>query len=95
MYTCMYTHEASFYLCVSAPKLLFTGPNFNFTASINNFSEAGRRVREDTGKREEDLAVTLLAMAGREEDMSNHRAKLKPTVLLLTDCYSEGRPNDK
>lgn len=50
-------------------------------------------MREDTGKREEDLAVTLLAMAGREEDMSNHRAKLKPTVLLLTDCYSEGRPN--
>lgn len=85
--------EASWYLYVSAPKPLFTGPNF--IAPVNSFIEAGRRVREDTGnhqKREEDLAVTVIAMTGREEDISKYRTKLKPPVLLLTHCYSVRRP---
>lgn len=85
--------QASFHLYVSAPGKFSTGPNS--TALVNSFSETGRRMREDTGRqREEGLTVTVIEWQA-EEDMSNHRAKLRLAVLLLTDCYSGGRPNNK
>lgn len=53
---CMYIHAFSplqalveaitSFSYVSAPKLLFIGSNF--TVSVNNFSEARRKAREDT-----------------------------------------------
>lgn len=42
----------------------------------------GRPVKESN----EDLAVTVTAVASGQKEMCNHGAKLKPTNLPLTGC---------
>lgn len=57
----------------SAPKLLFIGPNF--TVSIHNFSEAGRKAA--VKERYEYLAVIAMEVTGGQEEASKHGAKLQ------------------